>query len=405
MTAVAVGIFALTYLLVASRRLRLLPIGRPAGALLGALLMVATGVITPAESYLAIDHDTILLLFAMMLLTAHLEAAGFFSLISRTALRLCHGRPSRLLTLIVIAAGALSAFLVNDTVCLFMTPVLVELCRDTALSLGPLLIALATSANIGSAATLVGNPQNMIVGSMSRIPFATFLGRVGPPAALGLGVNRALLQLYYGRVLSRELDVLPSSGGEQRLLLPGLVTLGIVAGFFAGLHLGYTALAGALVLLVAERRDAGDRLAAVDWSLLVFFCGLFVVVAGLARTGIIERAWSAAAPWLGLSSVRGLLAFSALTTVGSNLISNVPMVLVTGPHLRRLDGGTLGWTLLAFTTTVAGNLTLVGSVANIIVAEGARERYTLGFWEYLRFGVASTLLVLLAGVLVLRLMT
>jgi Na+/H+ antiporter NhaD/arsenite permease-like protein len=247
----------------------------------------------------------------------------------------------------------------------------------------------------------------MIIGSMSGLPFRAFLGRAGPAALLGLGVNVALLQLYYGRSLGAP-STPPGNdapGTRAGLWLPAAVTLGVVAGFFAGLHLGYTTLAGVLVLVVADRRDPRERFARVDWALLVFFCSLFVVVAGLAKTGLVERTWAWAAPELRLATPRGLAAFSALMTVGSNLVSNVPMVLVTGPHLGALGGGATAWTLLAFTTTVAGNLTLVGSVANIIVAEGAREQHALGFWEYLRFGAVSTLLVLLVGVTALHLVT
>ncbi len=146
----------------------------------------------------------------------------------------------------------------------------------------------------------------------------------------------------------------------------------VVAGFFAGLHLGYTTLAGAVVLIVADRREPRDVFARVDWALLVFFCCLFVVVEGLAGTGIVERAWSDAVPYLSLREPGGLAMFTGLMTLGSNLVSNVPMVLLTGPHLGELGPERAGWVLLAFTTTVAGNFTLIGSVANIIVAEGAK---------------------------------
>jgi Na+/H+ antiporter NhaD/arsenite permease-like protein len=182
--------------------------------------------------------------------------------------------------------------------------------------------------------------------------------------------------------------------------LPATVAVGVVAGFFLGLHLGYTTLAGVLVLMVIEHREPREAFARVDWTLLVFFCCLFVVVAGLAKTGLIERAWAWAAPDLNLHSARGVALFTALMTLGSNVVSNVPMVLLTGPHLAGLGNGTFAWVLLAFTTTVAGNLTIVGSVANIIVVEGARDHYTVGFWEYLRFGVASTIVVLAVGVCV-----
>jgi Na+/H+ antiporter NhaD/arsenite permease-like protein len=400
-------IFGLTYALIASRRLSLLPIGRPAGALLGAVLMVAVGALAPEESYRAVDGNTILLLFGMMVLTAYLERAEFFRWVTAKILRAAR-TPWTLLWSVSLLSAVLSAFLVNDAVCLLLTPVVVAVCTRAALPLGPYLIGLATSANIGSAATLVGNPQNMIIGSMSGFPFTEFLMLAGPAACAGLAINTALLWLYYRRKLPVEFAANGEDGEEvavsRRLGFVLLVIGFVVAGFFAGLHLAYATLAGALVLIVADRREPQDIFARVDWSLLVFFCCLFIVVEGLAGTGIVDRAWSNAVPHLSLREPAGLAMFTGLMTLGSNLVSNVPMVLLTGPHLGELGPERAGWVFLAFTTTVAGNFTLIGSVANIIVAEGAKSTYTLGFFEYLRFGLVSTLLVLAAGVTVLWLL-
>lgn len=411
MTAVAVAIFALTYVLIAARRLHVLPIGRPAGALLGAVLMVATGVLTPEQSFAAVDHDTIVLLLGMMLITAYLDQAAFFDWLVTRILRVCR-TPWGLLVVVALLPGPLSALLVNDAVCLFMTPVVVATCARARLPMGPYLIALATSANIGSAATLVGNPQNMIIGSLSQMSFGGFLLRSGPAALVGLAVNLALLRVYYRAALPPTMppldDLAPARPAQRRDLLKVLVVIAaVVAGFFAGLHLGYTTLAGAVALIVIERVEPKGPLQRVDWSLLVFFCSLFVVVQGLASTGVVESVWARAAPWLDLDRAPGVSLFSALVVVGSNLVSNVPLVLLAGPHLKALGGPSpeLGWVLLAFVSTVAGNLTLIGSVANIIVAEGAKEHHTLGFVEYLRFGAVSTLVVLAAGVPVIWVVT
>jgi len=394
-------IFILTYLLIASRRLSLLPIGRPAGALLGAFLMVAVGALTPEESYRAVDGNTILLLFSTMVLTVYLEDAGFFQWLAGKVLMACR-RPVSLLWAVCLLSGTLSAFLVNDTVCIFLTPVVVSLCVRTGLPLGPFLIALATSANIGSAATLVGNPQNMIIASLSHIPFSRFLMAAGPPALVGLLMNGGLLWLYYGRRLPRRLAFQPTTvackENRQALYRVLPVTAGVIGGFFAGFHLGYTALAGVMVLVLLERRDPRETFGRVDWALLVFFCCLFMVMAGLAKTGVVERYWAMSARHMSFASREGVTLFTAFMTAGSNLISNVPMVLLTGPHLGELGNSEIGWVLLAYITTVAGNLTLLGSVANIIVAERAREQYTLGFMEYLWFGIPSTLMVLGVGV-------
>jgi Na+/H+ antiporter NhaD/arsenite permease-like protein len=398
--AVGVGIFVLTCLPIASRHFKLLPIGRPAGALLGAVLMVGFSALTPEETYRAVDHGTIILLFGMMLVTACLDHAGFFGWISRRMLTWCR-TPWGLLAMTATLPGLLAALLLNDAVCLFLTPVVVASCLRAELPMGPYLIALAMSANIGSAATLVGNPQNMIIGQMSGYDFAGFLLRAGPAAIVGLAVNLGLLWLYYRKRLPERLPSgyeAPATVDRKRLALAGTVLAGVVAAFFAGANLGYATLAGVAVLVTAERQEPRIAFQRVDWPLLVFFCALFVVVAGLNATGIVDRAWGAASPHVRLEDPSGLAAFAGVMTLGSNVVSNVPMVLLTGPNLARFGHPDLGWVLLAYTTTVAGNLTLVGSVANLIVAEGAREHYVLGFREYLKFGAASTLLVLAAGV-------
>lgn len=399
MTTVAVLVFVLSYALIASRRLSLLPIGRPAGALLGAVLMVATGVLTPERAIRAVDGATLVLLFAMMLLSAYLERSGLFDRLVRVAIERSGG-PRGLLLATAIAPGVLSAFLLNDAICLFLAAPLVRICADRRLPFSPYLLALATSANLGSAATLVGNPQNMIVGSLSGYGFVPFLAAVGPAALVGLAVNAALLFVVFGRRLPARFAAAPlpgaALGARPRLTLS--VVLAITVGLLAGLDLGFTVLAGVMVLVLADRKEPEEALAKVDWSLLVFFACLFVVVAGLESTGLVRQAWEGMRGHVSLDDPSGLAVLTALLTVGSNVVSNVPMVLLTGPHLAELGDPDRAWALVAFVTTVAGNLTLVGSVANLIVAERARAHYELGFLEYLRFGAASTILVLLAGV-------
>jgi len=399
-TTAVVIVFALTYLLIAMRRVRFLPIGRPAGALLGATLMVAIGAITPEESYRAIDGDTILLLFAMMLLTAELSLTGFFAWASQRVI--AHARtPRRLLVLIALASALGSAVLVNDTVCLFLTPMVVATCVRARLPLGPYLVVLATASNIGSAATLVGNPQNMLIGSMSGLPFGAFLLATLPVVVVVLALHIGLaLWLYRGALAtlpSLPADEPPAPPPEG--VLPVLVVVvGVVVAFFLGAHLGYAALCGAVLLMVVRFREPRETFARVDWSVLVFFVGLFIVTHAFARTGLVEALWREVAPSLHLDSASGVTAFTAVMTGGSNVISNVPMVLMTGPYLPALGHVELGWVLLAYVTTIAGNLTLVGSVANIIVAEGARDHHHLGFVEYLRLGATSTLVALAVGV-------
>ena len=404
--AIAVAVFVVSYALIATRRLSLLPIGRPAGALLGAVAMVLLGVLSPPEALAAIDGATIVLLFGMMALAAYLERSGAFAHLTALATRALR-TPRRLLLGVAIAPGLLSAILLNDAVCLFLAAPLAELCTRRGLPHGPFLIALATSANIGSAATLVGNPQNMIVGSLSGYGFVPFLAAVGPAAAVGLAVNAALLLLYYARRLpdAYASDPAPEAPRARVARLPLVVTAALVVALLAGVHLGLAVLGAVMVLVLADRREPTETFARVDWPLLVFFACLFVVVRGLDSTGLVAAAFAALEGQLSLDTAPGLAELSAFLAVGSNVVSNVPMVLLVGPHLAALGQPERAWALVAFVTTVAGNLTLIGSVANLIVAERAHPHHDLGFVEYLRFGAVSTLAVLLAGVPVVYLVT
>lgn len=398
-TALTVAVFALSYILIASRRLDVLPIGRPAGALLGAVLMVAVGALSPGDALDAVDGKTLVLLFALMGLSAFLERSGLFDRLGEGILRTCR-TPRGLLVWLAFVPGVLSAFLLNDAVCLFFAPVVVDVCTRGRLPMTPYLIALATSANIGSAATLVGNPQNVIIGSLSGYGFVEFARAVGPASAVGLAVNAALLLIYYGRALPAQLPA-PDALGERpgaRPALTGAVTLVVVLGFFLGLDLAFCALGGVMALVLAGRKEPDEVFARIDWSLLVFFACLFVVVEGLARTGLVDRAWEGLRPIVSLDAPLGLAGLASALAVGSNVVSNVPVVLLAGPNLAELGNPERAWALTAFVTTVAGNLTLVGSVANIIVAERAKAHHHLGFFEHLRFGLVSTALVLAVGV-------
>ncbi len=407
MQTTAALVFVLTYVLISTRRLRLLPIGRPAGALTGAVLMVVLGVLSPEAAWSAIDGDTIILLFSLMVLTGYLAGDGLFAWVSALVLRRCQS-PHALLLLLSGASAGLSALWMNDTVCLFLTPVVVAICRQRGLPLAPYLIALATSANVGSAATLVGNPQNMLIGTMSGISFARFLWLSLPAAVVGFVINYGFLVLYYGRRLRQQASAAaaaaePSTPIGPYLRLDLVIVLAILVGYFAGIHLGLTTLSGVLVRLLAERRDPQAVFNRVDWTLLLFFSGLFIVVAGLVAVGWVDVLWGAAGHWVHTRDGAGFATFSAFMVAGSNLVSNVPMVLVSGPHLAAIDASELTWALMGWTTTAAGNLTLIGSVANIIVAESAREHYDLGYFEYLRFGLVATPVVVAGGVVALML--
>ncbi|HNQ91209.1 MAG TPA: anion transporter [Verrucomicrobiota bacterium] len=400
----AIAIFALTYLLISGRRLKILPLNRPASALLGTVLMVATGVMKPEDAYRAVDYDTLVLLLGMMLISAYLYMAGFFDWAADRVLAVAP-TPQRLLLYLILISGVLSALLVNDTVCLMLTPLVVAVIVRGGLPLPPYLLALAMSANIGSVATLVGNPQNMIIGSMSGMPFARFSAGLLPVAVAGLALQYAVLRFGFRKTLAGAvIRRTPPLGQpvDKRLIQLCFGTLALVfAGFVAGLDLAWTALTGGALVMVLARRDTHEVLKQVDWHLLVFFAALFVVVEGLNSTGLPDQVYSRVHPVFGSTAASQAWNFAWFSAAGSNVFSNVPFVLVAGEWVGGFQNPALMWKVMALATTFAGNLTLLGSVANLIVVESARKHVEVGFWDYARYGIPVTLLTSAVGMVIL----
>jgi Na+/H+ antiporter NhaD/arsenite permease-like protein len=401
---VATVIFGVTYVLISGRQLKILPLNRPAAALLGAVLMVSTGVMTPERAYRAVNYDTLVLLLGMMLISAYLYLAHFFEWAADIVLKFSQ-TPQRLLLYLTLASGILSALLVNDTICLMLTPLVVAVIRRGKLPLLPFLIALATSANIGSVATLVGNPQNMIVGQFSQISFSDFARSLTPAALVGLAISFAIVSLGFrnvlrGAVVSHESHVVPKLD-RGLFALVCIVFAVIFVCFLAGLNLAWTALAGAALIMVLARRDTHQVLKLVDWHLLVFFAALFVVVEGLSDTGLPDAIYRHLQPMFGAHTAVQAWNLTWFSVAGSNIFSNVPFVLVAGKWIPHFADPALMWKVLALATTFAGNLTIIGSVANMIVVESAREHLEVGFWDYARYGIPITILTTVAGTFVL----
>jgi Na+/H+ antiporter NhaD/arsenite permease-like protein len=400
----AISIFAFTYLLISGRRLKILALNRPAAALLGAVMMVVGGVMTPERVYRAVDYDTLVLLLGMMLISAYLYMAGFFDWAADWILRVAR-TPQRLLLYLVLASGVLSAALVNDTVCLMLTPLVVAVMVRGRLPLPPYLLALAMSANIGSVATLVGNPQNMIIGHLSKMPFLSFSASLLPVAVAGLAVEYAILRLGFRRTLAQAV-IQPDPGAvrlpDRRLTALSFGVLGLVfAGLAAGLDLSWTALAGGALVMVLARRDTHAVLKQVDWHLLVFFAALFVVVEGLNGSGLPDQIYAKVHRLFGATAASQAWNLAWLSVAGSNIFSNVPFVLVAGKWIPSFARPELMWKVMALTTTFAGNLTILGSVANIIVVESARGHIEVTFWDYAKFGIPVTILTTLVGMAIL----
>ena len=401
---IAVVIFVFVYLLISGRRLKVLPLNRPAAALLGTVLMVVCGVLTPEQVYRAVDYDTLVLLLGMSLLASYLNLAGFFGWTADWVLRVSR-TPVRLMFGLTLTSGLLSALLVNDTVCLMLTPMVVAVVVRGKLPLPPYLLTLAMSANIGSVCTLVGNPQNMLIGQMSGLKFAGFSRSLLPAALAGLLIQFLVLSWGFRKSLGAviwDVGSEPVRVVDRRLLRLTVGVLGlVVVGFFAGLNLAWTALAGGALVMVLARRDTHEVLKLVDWHLLLFFAALFVVVAGLNGTGLPEKLYQGVRGVFGATEVSQAVHFAWFSVLGSNVFSNVPYVLVAGKWMGEFAKPELMWKVMALATTFAGNLTILGSVANMIVVESARGHCEVGFWDYAKYGIPITVLSLGAGLVLL----
>ncbi len=408
-------IFALTYSGLALGKVPGLRMDRAGIALVGATLVLVTGVLSleQAVSPQSIDFKTLLLLFGMMIVVGLLRLSGFFERSADLALRHIV-TPRGLLAVTVVLSGVLSAFLINDVVCVALTPLVLHLARRMKFDPVPHLIGLATAANVGSTGTITGNPQNIYIGVHSGISYLRFAARLLPVAMLGLGLTYLLVCLVFRRRLAAPKEQKGRVGderqseendGERPLRSPAharlqvkavLVTVTAVALFFTGLPLELVAL-GAACIVLFDRITPAKLYRQVDWSLLVMFTGLFIVVHAfqdhvVSRWGIENWQWLLARPVVLLSIVSAGL---------SNLVSNVPAVLLLEPVAQAMPAATreTAWLALAMSSTLAGNLTVLGSVANLIVMESAgREGVRISFWEYCKVGIPLTLLTLALGI-------
>ena len=393
---IALAIFLGTYLVLAIGTFPGLRIDRTGAAIIGASLMIGVNVLTFDEAVRAIDYSTLVLLFGMMIVVANLRLSGFFRMVSAWAVRHAH-HPLTLLAAIVVVSGLFSAFFVNDTMCLVLTPLVLEVTLTLRRNPLPYLLAVAMASNVGSVATITGNPQNMMIGSLSGIDYREFTAALAPVAAIALLLTFGVIALLFPAEFRRWQRVEP---GELRVRVNRVllwkavvVSLGMIVFFFWGWPVPKVAIVAGALLLITRRVKPEKVYHEIDWSLLAMFAGLFIVVAGIEKTSL-ERDLFAAASRFGLDHVGVLSLFSALL---SNLVSNVPAVIVFRPVIPRLADPQLGWLTLAMSSTLAGNLTVLGSVANLIVVQRARHDIHISFWDYCRAGVPLTILSLAAG--------
>lgn len=402
----ALIVFVLTYLVIATRQLHFIKLDRPAGALVGAVGMVVVGALPMEAALRAIDLHVLVLVFGVLLIAAYLVEARFFRLMAYLVTTRTRSAKS-LLWALTFVVGAMSALLLNDTVCVLFTPLVVAVVVEARLPALPYLLALATASNIGGVVSFSGNPQNMIIGTAAQgsISYAHYLAVTLPAGAVCLAANAWLL----GWLFRKELPAGPLADRsppkpaiDVAMTVKALAALALFAGLaLAGFPLEGAAMAAAAALMVAARTPPEKAFQHVDWNLLVFFAGLFVVVAGLAATGAMARLFELVAPIVGRGDAVGDLAFVALVVVASNLVSNVPLVLVAITWVPHMPDPTWGYVMLAVASTLAGNLTLFGSVANIIVMSGAGPRGEIGFLKFLRYGLPITLISLILAFAIL----
>jgi len=389
-------IFAATYFVLAFGSIPRFRIDRTGATIIGAALMLATGTLSFDEAMHAVDHETLVLLFGMMIVVANLRLAGFFRWVAAWVVRHAH-RPLTLLAGIVTVAGFFSAVFVNDTMCLVLTPLVLEVMQALRRNPLPYLLAVAMASNAGSVATITGNPQNMMIGSLSRLSYGTFAAALTPVAIISLVVVFAIIALVYRREFfhAPKVEVPPMRVRVNHLLLMKslIVSLCMMVAFFAGQPVSAVALIGGALLLITRRVKPEKVYHEIDFSLLVLFAGLFIVVAGMEKTGL-PQAFFNEARRFGLWRTPVLAGAAALL---SNIVSNVPAVLVFRPLVAQMPDPAHGWLTLAMSSTLAGNLTILGSVANLIVVHRARHEAPISFREYAKAGIPVTLLTLAAG--------
>jgi Na+/H+ antiporter NhaD/arsenite permease-like protein len=389
------AVFAVSYLVFALGKLPGMKIDRPGMAIIGAVLMVAFRIVPAAEALRFIDFGTLILLFSMMVVVGCLHLTGFFDWVTeQIVLRL---KPHHLLPTVIFITGLLSAFFVNDIICLVMVPFALLATRRMGLKPLPYLLAVATSANIGSVATITGNPQNMLIGSFSGLTYRSFLWHLGPVALIGLGLDWLIIYRMCGS------DFVPGDAEAvavaaphvpiRQLRKPAIVIALVLAGFLAGVPPAMMAAIGAALMLITRTRNPRLVYDEVDWGLLVFFVGLFLIVGGAENSGLTRHLFEIAER----SNLQNAGIFTAVTAVLSNLVSNVPAVMLLKTLVPGFRDPHTGWLVLAMASTLAGNLTITGSVANLIVVERAHDEVHIGIWDYSRVGIPVTLVTLAVG--------
>lgn len=394
---VNLGVLLLVLLVFTVGKSPLFRLDRTGSVLVGSVLLMACGFIGFDQAMSFVDFKTIVILFCMMLVVANLKVAGLFECMGALIVRHVHSERS-LLAVIILSSGILSAVAINDIICLLFTPVVLMICKQLNINSLPYLIAVAMSSNIGSAATLLGNPQNILVGSLSGLNLATYVLSVLPIVILGLLITYLVIYFLYKGQLHNQLKGAPPEHFyyHKYLLLKGLLILsGIIIGYLMRIDLVLLAMGGAALVLLTRRVKPNRLYTSIDFNLLIMFIGLFIVIGAVEKSGLLNRVLQA----LPANLTDSFGFFTILTVLLSNLVSNVPAVLLLQSFVPA-EQASVWWTALALVSTIAGNLTLFGSMANLIVVEIAkREHVHISAKEYLRAGLPVTIILLIVSYL------
>lgn len=393
-------IFIITYIGIIFTRLPKVNIDRPSAAFTGAVAMIVFGIISFDNAIKAIDFNTITLLLGMMIIVSTLKFEGFFSLIASKTISYSHSR-NKLLIIIVFITGIASAFLVNDAVVLLFTPIIISICRKTKLNPIPYLIAEILSSNIGSAMTITGNPQNMLIGISSNISYLDFLIKLLPISIIGMIIIVFIVKLFYRKhfndksILEFETDY---KYDFKKMRISVLIFLLVIIGFFFGkilsLSIPIISLIGASLILLFGKAKPSSVIKDVDWVLLLFFASLFILVSSIQSLGLLDSFINIELNE-NLSSIIGL---HSLSLVMSQILSNVPYTVLMTPLMDVLNNENL-WLALASSATLAGNATIIGAMANLIVIESAeKENVKISFWEFFKIGIITTLITLILSI-------
>ena len=382
-------VFVLVYLGMGLGGVPGLALDRTGIALLGLIALIATQTMTLAEAASAVDTPTIALLFALMIISAQFEQSGFYGWVAQRVTKAAQS-PKSLLAAAIVSAGLLSALLTNDVVVFALTPLLCGGILALKLDVRPYLMGLAAGANAGSAATLIGNPQNILIGQVGKLDFWNYIVFALPPTLATLGIVYAVILLTWrlepAKIVNEEKTIQPDRYQLGKAVLAVTALIGL---FLTPFPREVSALAIAGALLLSRRLSSRDMIGAVDWHLLLMFTCLFGVTEAFSRIGLAQQGLA----WLGrLGLYPDHITFMApVTVLASNTIGNVPFVVLFIKLLPNLGTGPLYG--LAMLSTFAGNLLLTGSMCNIIVAErAALQGAKLSFMDFARSGVPITVL-------------